>query len=355
MRETAGQYQFWNKKNQFKYLKDLFTERYNTEKEAECFNMLKEDLIMKKIISVILCAVMLIMSGAALADYPEKTIQLTVPFAAGGGTDAVARALANAAEKYLGQSVVIVNTTGGSGAVGLTDGAGKAPDGYNLTMITRELVTLPINGLCPVTVDNFELICNVNLDPGMVTVAANSPIQSLQELLDEARKTPGALKFASTATPNMYAYTVELDQDIIFNHIPFNGAAEAIPEVLGGHADFTITSPGEAISQVLGGQMRALAVMSEERLEALPDVPTFKELGIDIVTGTWRGIAAPKNTPADVVAKLRDAFAKAVQDEDFVSFMKNASLNIYYLDAESYAKFIAEDTETASAIFSAIQ
>lgn len=310
---------------------------------------------MKKLVSILLCAAMLLVMASALADYPEKTIQLTVPFAAGGGTDAVARALANAVEAQLGQPVVVVNTTGGSGAVGLADGANKAPDGYNVTMITRELVTLPLNGLCPVTVDDFTLICNVNMDPGMVTVAADSPYQTLEELLAAARENPGALKFASTATPNMYAYTVELDQDLMFNHIPFNGAAEAIPEVLGGHADFTITSPGEAISQVLGGQMRALAVMSEERIASLPDVPTFKELGIDIVTGTWRGIAVPKDTPAEIVSVLREAFANAVQDEAFVSFMANASLNIYYLDAEAYAEYIENDTQTASAIFAALE
>lgn len=310
---------------------------------------------MKKLVSILLCAAMLLVMASALADYPEKTIQLTVPFAAGGGTDAVARALANAVEAQLGQPVVVVNTTGGSGAVGLADGATKAPDGYNVTMITRELVTLPLNGLCPVTVDDFTLICNVNMDPGMVTVAADSPYQTLEELLAAARENPGALKFASTATPNMYAYTVELDQDLMFNHIPFNGAAEAIPEVLGGHADFTITSPGEAISQVLGGQMRALAVMSEERIASLPDVPTFKELGIDIVTGTWRGIAVPKDTPAEIVSVLREAFANAVQDEAFVSFMANASLNIYYLDAEAYAEYIENDTQTASAIFAALE
>lgn len=310
---------------------------------------------MKKLVSILLCAAMLLVMASALADYPEKTIQLTVPFAAGGGTDAVARALANAVEAQLGQPVVVVNTTGGSGAVGLADGANKAPDGYNVTMITRELVTLPLNGLCPVTVDDFTLICNVNMDPGMVTVAVDSPYQTLEELLAAARENPGALKFASTATPNMYAYTVELDQDLMFNHIPFNGAAEAIPEVLGGHADFTITSPGEAISQVLGGQMRALAVMSEERIASLPDVPTFKELGIDIVTGTWRGIAVPKDTPAEIVSVLREAFANAVQDEAFVSFMANASLNIYYLDAEAYAEYIENDTQTASAIFAALE
>ena len=312
--------------------------------------------LMKKTLALLLCLVLSTVAiSVAYADYPEKTVQMTVPFAAGGGTDAVARALANVAEKYLGQSIVVVNTTGGSGAVGLTEGAYQPADGYYVTMITRELVTLPLNGLCSVTADNFELICNVNMDPGMVTVVADSPLKSLEDLLAAAKATPGSLKFASTATPNMYAYTIELDQDIIFNHIPFNGAAEAIPEVLGGHADFTITSPGEAISQVQGGQMRALAVMSEERLPSLPDVPTFKELGIDIVTGTWRGLAVPKGTPADVVEKLRDAFAKAVENPEFVEFMNNAFLNIYYLNAEDFAAYIANDTEVASAIFSALE
>lgn len=287
--------------------------------------------------------------------WPQQPVTILVPFAAGGGTDAVARALANSTEKYLGQPIVIINKTGGGGAVGLTEGSAAKPDGYNVTMITREIVTLPINGLCSVTADDFELICNINLDPGLVTVAENSPYMTIKELISAAKEQPSAIKFASTATPNLYAYTLQLDQDITFNHIPFNGAAEAVPAVLGNHADFTITSPGEVLSQVQGGQLRALAVMSEERLASLPDVPTMKENGIDIVTGTWRGLAVPKDTPQDVVKVLQEAFAQGVEDAEFVDFMNKAALNINYLEADSFADFIADDTTVATEIFDSLE
>ncbi|AEE92224.1 conserved exported protein of unknown function [Tepidanaerobacter acetatoxydans Re1] len=285
-----------------------------------------------------------------VTDFPKKNIELIVPFAAGGGTDAVARALANAAEKQLGQPVVIVNKTGGSGAVGMTEGANSKPDGYTVTMITREIVSLPLMGLASISADDFDLIANINQDPAMILVKSDSKYNSAKDLLDDAKKNPGQIKFASTAKPNFYVLALEIDQDVKFNHIPYNGAAEAIPAVLGGHVDFTITNPGEALSQIKAGQLRPLAVMADSRLENLPDVPTLKEEGIDVVSGTWRGLAVPKGTPKEVKDILSDAFKKACEDEQFVDFMEKSTLGIYYLDAEEFRTFIDNDTELLSKI-----
>lgn len=288
-------------------------------------------------------------------DFPKKNIELIVPFSAGGGTDAVARALANAAEKQLGQPVVIINKAGGSGAVGMTEGSKSKPDGYTVTMITREIVSLPLMGLASISADDFDLIGNINQDPAIILVKSDSKYKSAKDLIDDAKKNPGQLKFASTAKPNFYVLALEIDQDVKFNHIPYNGAAEAIPAVLGGHVDFTITNPGEALSQIKAGQLRPLAVMADDRLENLPDVPTLKEEGIDVVSGTWRGLAVPKETPQEVKDILSDAFKKACEDEQFVNFMEKATLGIYYLDAEEFRTFIDKDTELLSEIVDEIK
>lgn len=289
------------------------------------------------------------------AKFPEKNVQLIVPFAAGGGTDAVARALASAAEKELEQPVVVVNKTGGSGAVGMTEGANAKADGYTVTMITREIVSLPLMGLAQIKAEDFDLLANINQDPAIVLVKPDSKYQTIKDLIDDAKARPGAIKFASTAKPNFYILAVEIDQDVEFNQIPYNGAAEAIPAVLGGHVDFTMTNPGEAIAQIKANQLRPLAIMAEERIDALPDVPTMKEEGYDLVSGTWRGLAVPKGTPKEVTDKLASAFETATKDARFVDFMNKQGLGILYLNATEFKKFIDDDTELMSKIVDQIE
>lgn len=292
---------------------------------------------------------------APQAKFPEKNVQMIVPFAAGGGTDAVARALASAAEKELGQPVVVVNKTGGSGAVGMTEGAHAKADGYTVTMITREIVSLPLMGLAQIKADDFDLLANINQDPALVMVKPDSKYQTINDLIEDAKARPGAIKFASTAKPNFYILAIEIDQDVEFNQIPYNGAAEAIPAVLGGHVDFTITNPGEAIAQIKAGQLRPLAIMSDARIDALPDVPTMKEEGFDLVSGTWRGLAVPKGTPQEAKDKLTAAFEAATKDPQFVEFMNKQGLGIHYLNAAEYKKFIADDTALMSKIVEQIE
>lgn len=316
---------------------------------------------MKKILSVLLilavAANCLVYANGVqdVADYPTKSINLIVPFSAGGGTDSTARALAKSAEKYLGQPIVIMNKTGGSGAVGMTAGATATPDGYTITMITREIVSLPLMGLAQISPDDFELIRLVNLDPALLCVKPDSKYENIQQIVEDARSNPGSVKFASTAKPNFYILALENNQNIKFNQIPFNGAAEAIPSVLGGHTDFTIAGPGELISQIEGGQLRPVAIMAPERIEALPNVPTFKEEGLDITSGTWRGIAVPKEIPADIKARLEDAFAKAVNDQDFIDFMVKAKLGIYDLNSEDFGNYINNDSKIITEIIAQLK
>ncbi len=312
---------------------------------------------MKKIITLL--SVLAVLTTAVFAEgtqdaaaYPSKSINLIVPFSAGGGTDAVARAMAKSAEKYLGQSIVVLNKTGGSGAVGMTAGATSTPDGYTVTMITREIVSLPLMGLAQITPDDFDLIRLANMDPALLCVKEDSPYENIQQLVEDARANEGSIRFASTAKPNFYILALENNQGIKFNQIPFNGAAEAIPSVIGGHTDFTVAGPGELIAQIEGKQLRPLAIMAPERIKALSDVPTFKEEGYDVVSGTWRGLAVPKDTPEAVKTKLEDAFAKAIADPDFISFMENAKLGIYDLSSEDFREYINSDTAVITDIVS---
>ena len=297
-----------------------------------------------------------LMAACAFAKaYPSKNINMIVPFSAGGGTDAVARKLGSLMEKELGTSVVIVNKTGGAGAVGMTFGATQKKDGYTITMITREIVSLPLMNLSPISYKDFELVSLVNMDPAVVLVEKDSKYQTLDELLADAKANPEKIKFASTAKPNFYALAIENEAGVIFNHIPYNGAGEVITALLGKHADFSLMGPGEAIGQLKAGQLRALGIMADARIESLPDVATLKELGHDVVSGTWRGIAVPKGTSPEIVAALDAAIKKSVESDDFKDFMNNSTFGIKYLNGKDFETFIIDDTATIDSIVKSLK
>lgn len=297
-----------------------------------------------------------LMAACAFAKaYPSKNINMVVPFSAGGGTDAVARKLGSLMEKELGTSVVIVNKTGGAGAVGMTFGATQKKDGYTITMITREIVSLPLMNLSPISYKDFELVSLVNMDPAVVLVEKDSKYQTLDELLADAKANPEKIKFASTAKPNFYALAIENEAGVKFNHIPYNGAGEVIPALLGKHADFSLMGPGEAIGQLKAGQLRALGIMADTRIESLPDVATLKELGHDVVSGTWRGIAVPKGTSPEIVAALDAAIKKSVESDDFKDFMNNSTFGIKYLNGKDFETFIIDDIATIDSIVKSLK
>ncbi|CAM3143855.1 tripartite tricarboxylate transporter substrate binding protein [Vibrio rarus] len=301
---------------------------------------------MSKLLKSLLVAAGIMVSATSIAaDYPSKNIRLVVPFGAGGGTDAVGRTLANSAKDILGQNIAVMNRTGGAGAVGMSFGAQQRADGYTLTVVTREIASLPQMGLMQHDASDFKLIRMVNLDPAVVLVSADSPYNTINDLIAEAKKGEGVVKFASTAAPNFYLMALEKDQGIKLNAIPYNGASEAIPAVLGKHTDVTMVTPGEAIAQLRSGQLKALGVMSEERIAFLPEVPTLKEQGVDVVTGTWRGIGAPKNTPDAVIETLGKAFDEAMASAEFKEFMQKGAMTIHNLNAQEFTHFVEQDTK----------
>lgn len=306
---------------------------------------------------MLLCSALVLAFGVAASagDFPTKEVRMIVPFAAGGGTDAVARTVAKLAEAELGKPVVIFNKTGGAGAVGMAEGAKSKADGYTVTMVTRELSWLYQMNLAPVKPASFEPICLVNEDPAVMLVGKNSIYKTAGELVEAARAKPGSLKFGSTAKPNFYLLALEVDQKLSFNQIPYGGAAEVIPALLGGHVDLTMMNPGEAFAQIKAGELIPLAVCSEERFAGLPDVPTMKELGYNVVTGTWRGLAVPPKTPAEVKATLTAAFEKAVKSDAFVKFMDERRLGIRYIGGDDFMTFMTNDADNLAGIVEAIK
>ena len=283
-------------------------------------------------------------------NFPIHPITIIVPYAENGGTDVIARALGFSMEKILGQPVIIENKLGGSGASGMISGAAAIPDGYTLTMITREIVSLAALGLAEISRDDFHLLALINKDPAVLVVSGDSPYKSLDQIVKKARNKPGKIKFASPAKPHFYILEFESNQGILFNKIPYNGAAMAIPAVINGQADFTLVNPGELWEDLQIGKVQALAVMANQRTASLPNVPTFKELGYDITSFTWRGLGVPSKTPETIRKVLEDTIEQAFNDPSFVQIMQDAKYSWEYLGSDDFSDFIDQDIKTITAI-----
>lgn len=299
---------------------------------------------------VVITMAVIMSSVCFSATYPSKTIRLVVPFGAGGGTDAVGRALADSLKDILNTDVLVMNRIGGAGAFGMSYGATQRADGYTLTMITRELVSLPQMGLMKHDSSDFKLVRMVNLDPAIVLVGSDSAFNSIRDLIAEAKKENSHIEFASTAAPNFYLMALEKDQDIKLDAIPYNGSSEAIPALLKNHADVTMVTPGEAINHIKSGKLKSLGVMSESRINSLPDIPTLKEQGVNVVTGTWRGVAVPKDTPEEIVEALGLALDQAMATSKFKSLMQHGEMTIHPMTAEAFKVFVEKDKKALDSL-----
>lgn len=275
--------------------------------------------------------------------FPNKPITMIVPFSAGGGTDIVTRAVADAAKNFFPQSLVVVNKTGAGGAVGMGEGANAKADGYTVTTICVELATLPPQNLASFTSEDFRPIMQINAEPAAITVQADAPWNTVEEFLAYAKENEGAIKIGNSgvgAIWHLAAVAIEMNAGVKFNHIPYEGAAPAITALLGGHIEAVTVSPAEVASQVQAGQLKILAVADDNRSKTFPDVPTLKELGYDVSIGTWRGLGVPADTPDEIVNILVDGYGKAVQEESFKTFMENSGLSIAILNEQEYREKI---------------
>lgn len=286
---------------------------------------------------------------AAVPKFPTKPVTVIVPYGAGGGTDAIARALAKSAEPALGQPITISNQVGANGAVGMTAGVNAAPDGYTVTASAIEVVLHPIMGNVQWKVDDNKAILMTNSDPISIAVRSDSPYKTLEELVKDAKTKPGTLKLATLAPgaiTHLSGLAMQDKTGTQMKTVPFpSGGAAAITDLLGGHVDVACITAAEMSQHVKAGKIRLLAIMADKRMPGFPDVPTAKELGYDLVFSVWRGMTVPAKTPDAVVQVLHDAFKKAMEDPKFVEFMKKGDFGIKYDTGENFQKFMNNETK----------
>ena len=307
---------------------------------------------MKKLIVIGVILVILLSTISVFAAYPTKSVTIVCPWGAGGGTDRVARFLAVELENEYGKPFVVVNKTGGGGAVGHGAGAYAKPDGYTLTLVTLEIATMHWMGLTKLTYEDLDYVIQMNQDPSCVIVKADAPWDSITELLVDIAMHSGKYKFSGSGAGTIWDLSriglfdkVGIPTDYV-TWIPTKGAAPSIVELLGGHVDVITCSAPEASAQLDSGEFRALAIMADERDSKFPDVPTLKELGIDWSSGTWRGVAVPKGTPKEVISSLHEKLLKIANSEKYKDFMSKNGFGIKIRNSEEFYNFAKEQNTT---------
>jgi tripartite-type tricarboxylate transporter receptor subunit TctC len=298
---------------------------------------------MKKMIAGIVAAALPL---AALAAYPERPVRLIVPWAAGGDTDNIFRPFAQGWQKHLGQTVVIANVGGASGTRGAKEAKDAAPDGYTLYAVHDYIHSTYYAGVADVQYTDFEPICLISSTPSVLTASPKTPWKSWQDLLADAKARPGQITVGATlaSTSHFFPAMIEKATGIKFKYVSYEGLAPRMNAILGGHIDLTdsnLTQKGK----VEAGQLRFIAIATEKRNPEMPNVPTLKELGVNVVFDVNRGLMAPKGTPGDVLAKLESACAAAARDPAFAAAMKLQGTDVRYLNRAAYSDWLKSTDE----------
>ena len=286
---------------------------------------------------------------AVAQNYPSRPITMVGPWGAGGGTDATARIVAAMMEKEMGQPVNVVNRTGGNGVVGHSAIASAPADGYTLGMITVEISMMHWAGLTDLKPTNYTPLALMNIDPAAVTVRADSPYKTVNDLLAAIKANPGKFKASGTGQGGIWHLALAgmlKDQKMEISAapwVPSNGAAPAMNDLAAGGIEFVTCSLPESRALIDAGKARPLTIMANQPSGLYPNVPTLKTAtGSNWAIGAWRGIAGPKGLPADVQAKLGAVLKKIYDSPDYQGFMQQRGFGVVYADAKGFEQFMAK-------------
>ena len=298
-----------------------------------------------------LFAATMLAAPAAAADYPDKPVKVIVPFAAGGPTDVMARLIAQKLSEIFKQQFYVENKPGAGGNIGMTMAAKSAPDGYTLLVASSSFTVNPSlyakNPYDPYK--DFAPVTLAAASPNILVVHPDMPVKTTKELIDLLKKEPGKYNIANPGvgtTPQLAAELFKLALKLDAVSVPFGGAAPAITSTVAGHTKIAFTALPPTAPQVTGGNLRALAVTSEKRSPAFPNVPTLGELGIkDQVSETMQGVLAPAGTPKELVAKLNDAIKKVMAMDDVKARCAQLGFDPVANSPAEFATYIKTDVE----------
>ncbi|MDP9912258.1 tripartite-type tricarboxylate transporter receptor subunit TctC [Variovorax boronicumulans] len=308
---------------------------------------------MKRYLCITLTAIAASFSIPAAAqdssnNYPQRSVEMVVPWPAGGGTDVIARVYAEAARNHFPQTIIVLNKPGAIGSIGVAEAANAKPDGYKVLMATPELLIAPYLGIGKATYENFIPIARINADPSAITVRTDAPWKTIEEFLAYARANPSKVTLSTSgagAVPDIAALALQEKTGIEFNRIPYQGEAPAIQAALAGQVDATVVAPGALSAYVKADKLRILAVTSAQRVGEFASTPTFKEKGVDVVIGTWRGLLVPKGTPDNIVQQWRDLTRKVSSEPKYIETLKKQNVNLIYEDGAAFTASMNRDND----------
>ncbi len=288
------------------------------------------------------------------ADYPSKDLTLIVPYQAGGASDLAARTLADQMEQHLDTSIIVENRTGGVDATPTETPADAPADGYTIGYLPVETVMLGFQGY-DVDPADYDLIGQMVSVPATVAVPADSPYETLDDLVKAAEEDPGAITVSNSGAGSIWeATTTALGEatGTEFKPVPFDGGAPAVTAAIGGEVDAVIAGISETAPAHAEGQLRVLAVFDEEPSASLADVPTAAEEGVDVVMGGWGGIGAPAGIPAEVKQALEEAFTAAASSEEFTAIITDSGNIPVNVPADEFASFVESETQRFEGLLS---
>jgi len=298
---------------------------------------------------------LLLVSPALAQNYPARLVEIVVPFAASGGTDLIARVLTERLSETLRQRFVIINRPGASTNIGTAAVANAPADGYTLLLTSislaanpslyRRLAFDPQRDLAPIA-----LIAN---SPSILVVNPSLPVSSLGELIAHLKARPGELNYASYGAGSGPHLAAGLLQDVTgtkMQHVPYGGGNPATMGVLRGEVQLLLAGSLAVLPLIQSGGLKALGIAAEQRAAALPDVPTFREQGIDYITGTWFGLLAPAKTPPEVIALLNREVLAALRSEAVRARIAEQGADVADGSPEDFARFLKQETERLSAV-----
>ena len=292
------------------------------------------------------CLVAAVSASAALAAWPDRTIQYVIPFAAGGESDTVARLQAVVFKAKYGQDMVVVNRPGAGGGLAWSQMNNTPGDGYTIVGVNLPHIVLqPLEGTANFKTEDANPVYFFHYTPDAVIVAADSPFKTLDDLIKAARDKPDAVTFAGSGTNSAnHAAWARFNRDfkVKTTYVPFKGTGDLLSSLLGGHVSGAMSYSTLAIQQK--GKMRMLAVASDRRLPQFPDVPTFRELGVDWVDGAYRGIGVPKSTPPELRKQISDMIDAINKDPESRRKMFELGFEVTDITYDQMPKFLKERT-----------
>ncbi|MGZ5598619.1 MAG: tripartite tricarboxylate transporter substrate binding protein [Usitatibacter sp.] len=291
--------------------------------------------------------------AAAQAAFPTKPITMIVPFPPGGLADLVARPVAEAMSRDLGQPVVVENRGGAGGGVGMGLVAKAPGDGYTILMALSSFSVIPeadtLLGRAPMySFSALRPIARFTADPTVLAVRADAPWKTAKDFVEDAKKRPGAINYGSSGNYGTMHVPMEIlaqNAGIKLTHVPFTGAGPAIVALLSGQIDAVSTGPATVLQYVKGGKIRVLAHWGNGKLEALPDVPALKDAGYNAEYAQWSGLFIPAGTPEPVAQRLRAAARFAANDPKVKDVIKNAGSPVLYQDTPEFEKYVQADVK----------